>query len=255
MTSVDLHTLTGAYAVGALTGREAVAFDRHLARCDACAQEVRELRETAARLALAVAEVPPAGLRTRVMAALPEVRQLPPETSGGRRAPVTVLPLTAGRRWRQRLPYLAVAACLALAGVATGVAVNARDQVNAQHDRTARVERQTEALSALVAAPDADFHTGGLTDGGTATVVASASLERTALLYHGLPALTGAKVYELWYSRGGTMVPAGLLESDRTTGSALLNGHPEGADGVGLTVEPAGGSPAPTTTALGVIPL
>jgi hypothetical protein len=249
MTSVDLHTLTG---------REAAAFDRHLARCHACAQEVRELRETAARPALAVAEVPPAGLRTRVMAALPEVRQLPPETSGtsgARRAPATVLPLSVGRCWQQRLPYLAAAACLALAGVATGVAVNARDQVHAQHENTARAEWQTVALSALVAAPDARFHTGGLTNGGTATVVASASLGRTALLYHGLPALPGSEVYELWYSRGGTMVPAGLLDSGHTAGSALLNGRPDGADGVGLTVEPAGGSPAPTTAALTVLPL
>ncbi|MYS19098.1 Putative zinc-finger, partial [Streptomyces sp. DvalAA-14] len=73
MTIADLHTLTGAYAVGALPDREAAEFGRHLARCQACAQEVRELRETAARLALAVAEVPPAGLRTRVLAALPAV--------------------------------------------------------------------------------------------------------------------------------------------------------------------------------------
>ena len=59
MTAADLHTLTGAFALDALSEREAKEFDRHLSRCPMCAQEVGELRETAARLALAVAEVPP----------------------------------------------------------------------------------------------------------------------------------------------------------------------------------------------------
>lgn len=63
MNSGDLHTLTGPYAVGAVTSSEAEEFRRHLRECDACAREVRELRETAARLALAVAVPPPAHLR------------------------------------------------------------------------------------------------------------------------------------------------------------------------------------------------
>ncbi|MCZ1011677.1 zf-HC2 domain-containing protein [Streptomyces lydicus] len=82
MNAVDLHTLTGAYALGALSGREAAEFARHLAQCEACAREVRELQETAARLALAVAEVPPADLRTRVMAALPKSGSFPGSARG-----------------------------------------------------------------------------------------------------------------------------------------------------------------------------
>ncbi|MFG1808039.1 anti-sigma factor domain-containing protein [Streptomyces sp. NPDC049040] len=239
MTS-DLHTLTGAFAVGALTGPEAVAFRRHMADCDACAQEVRELAETAARLAMAVAEVPPAGLRTRVMAALPEVRQLPPDV------PVIPLRPVARRGWRQRLPQVAVAACLAVAAVAAGIAVDARHEADVQHGRTVRAERQAAALSALTSAPDAALRTGALKDGGTATVVSSRSLGQAAVIFHDLPALPGSRVYEVWYSRGDTMVPAGLLEPGRRTGSALLTRTPAGAEGVGITVEPRGGSSSPT---------
>lgn len=65
----DLHTLSGAYAVHALTGPESALFERHLAGCAACADEVRTLRETAARLAVPVAEPPPAALRARILAA------------------------------------------------------------------------------------------------------------------------------------------------------------------------------------------
>ena len=53
MSTAELHTLTGAYALHALPEDERVAFERHLGACEACAQEVRELSATAARLGLA----------------------------------------------------------------------------------------------------------------------------------------------------------------------------------------------------------
>lgn len=248
-TAVDLHTLTGAYALGALSDAEAEEFARHLAQCQACAQEVRELRETAARLALAVAEVPPAALRSRVIAALPDVRQLPPEAAN-----VTSLPHSRRSRWRG-LPALVAAACLAAAAVATTVAVDARRQADRARADTARAEQQASAVSAVAAAPDAAFHTGALSGGGTATVVSSARLGKAAVIYHDLPRLPESRVYQLWFNHGGTMVPAGLLATGRPTGSLLLDGGTAGADGVGLTAEPPGGSPAPTGAPLALLPL
>ncbi|MGH3282625.1 MAG: zf-HC2 domain-containing protein, partial [Trebonia sp.] len=69
MTRHELHLLTGAYAADALPPAEAAAFERHLRRCHACADEVRGLRETAARLALATAIAPPPAMRAQVLAA------------------------------------------------------------------------------------------------------------------------------------------------------------------------------------------
>ncbi|MET8992517.1 hypothetical protein ABZW49_44330, partial [Nonomuraea wenchangensis] len=65
----DLHALSGAYAVDALPYAEWTLFEEHLRGCAGCGTEVRRLRETAARLAGAVAVDPPAGLRTRLLAA------------------------------------------------------------------------------------------------------------------------------------------------------------------------------------------
>ncbi|MDI5961956.1 anti-sigma factor [Streptomyces sp. SL13] len=239
--TADLHTLTGAYALDALSPEEAREFARHLTECDVCTHEVAELRETAARLALAVAEVPPAALRARVMAAIPEVRQLPPP---GRVADVVPL---RGRAWRQRLPYLALAACLVGAAVAGGVAVNAEHDVDRQRTQA---EQQASDLASLMAAPDAAYHTTAVHGGGNATVVSSVSQARTAFVYRDLPKLAGSHVYELWYSRKGSMVPAGLVDSGRPSGTAVLAGAASGADGVGLTVEPHGGSKQPTTSPL-----
>lgn len=248
MSAVDLHTLTGASALGALSEPEAAEFNRHLAQCPACDQEVRELRETAARLALAVAEVPPADLRTRVMRALPEIRQLPPIQSEA-----TVVPLR--RRLRHRLPYLAAAACLVVAAVAGGLAVNAQQEADQQRARSTRAEARASELSALMSAPDATFRSAHLKGGGTGTVVASERQGRTAFVYHGLPALPDSRVYQLWYSRDGSMVSAGLVRTGRDSGAVLLTGTLRGADGVGVTAEPQGGSREPTSPPLAILPV
>lgn len=80
----ELHTLAGAYALDALSGAGRARFARHLARCQACAREQRELREVTARLAAAVAADPPADLVARVIAAAARTRQLPPDTGPAR---------------------------------------------------------------------------------------------------------------------------------------------------------------------------
>ena len=51
----DVHALAGAYALDALPADEQQRFERHLASCEACAEEVRGLAETAALLGEAAA--------------------------------------------------------------------------------------------------------------------------------------------------------------------------------------------------------
>ncbi|MEU3461775.1 anti-sigma factor [Streptomyces sp. NPDC006733] len=247
--SADLHTLTGAYALDALSPAEAGEFARHLSECPACAQEVRELRETATRLAFAVAQVPPPGLRERVMWALPEVRQLPPLV-----VEPAVVPLR-GTRWRRRLPQLAIAASLALA-VGAGIwAVQAQQDADRARDGSVQAEQRASELETLMTAPDATLRTGSMRGGGAATVVASERLGRAAFVYHDLPPLAASQVYQLWYSQKGTMVPAGLVSQGRSDGTQLLAGGPSGSEAVGVTVEPAGGSRTPSGPPVMVVPI
>jgi len=70
----EMHVLTGGYALDALAPQETDAFERHLQHCGPCEAEVRGLRETAARLALAKARRPPARLQQRVLPAPPDGR-------------------------------------------------------------------------------------------------------------------------------------------------------------------------------------
>src|SRR5580658_10109522 len=62
----DSHVLSGAYVLDALSESERDSFERHLQHCPLCEDEVRGLRETAARLGLAKTLDPPPQLRAQV---------------------------------------------------------------------------------------------------------------------------------------------------------------------------------------------
>ena len=62
-----------------------------------------------------------------------------------------------------------------------------------------------------------------------------------------MPPAPAGKVYELWFQDDdGAMIPAGLMpaKSDQTV---VLTGDANDATGVGITVEPVGGSDKPTS--------
>ena len=80
----------GAYLLGALTDRERQAFERHLANCPECRNEIEQLRPAADALPRSVEQVqPPPSLKESLMAvvdreareAAPEVAQAPPRRS------------------------------------------------------------------------------------------------------------------------------------------------------------------------------
>jgi hypothetical protein len=86
------------------------------------------------------------------------------------------------------------------------------------------------------------------------TVVRSVSLGK-AVVRGTLPPPPAGKVYELWLQRpDGTMAKAGLV-SDVTgvRDGVVLQGDAATATGAGITLEPAGGSDAPTTTPLALV--
>jgi len=246
----ELHGLAGAYALDALDGPELDRFTRHLQHCSTCENEIRGFRETAARLALAVAAPPPAELRARVLSAVAITRQLPPEVAtapAGRAAPGRAARRPARpdaglrRTWLPRMATLAAAAGV-IAAVLLGVAQSAT-----QH-RLTQAEAQNRAMAAVLAAPDARLVAVRTTTGGMATVVVSPAHRSLIVTTEGLPALAGGKVYELWFINSRAARPAGLLPapSGGHTSPFLASGLARG-DKVALTVEPAGGTKQPTT--------
>ncbi|CAN5569219.1 anti-sigma factor [soil metagenome] len=222
--STDLHTLSGAYAVDALSADEARLFDTHLEGCQACRDEVRELQDAAARMGASESVAPPPDLRARILAAADREAQLPPT--------VTSISAAPSRRWTSQL----VAAAAAVVLVLTGGFVALQSQGDDSNVVAATVSQVFKASDARTQSVP--------TDHGTLTIAASPSMGRLAVETAGLQKLTGKRVYQLWAVHSGTMTSVGVID-DLTAGKAMA--IPADGTTVALTVEPAGGSEQPTT--------
>ncbi|MEV7092636.1 anti-sigma factor [Amycolatopsis sp. NPDC051045] len=219
--TAELHTLTGAYALDAVSGAERAEFERHLGRCAACRQEVAELRATGARLAVAAAVDPPPELKPAVLAAVARIRRLPPKVPVVRR-------LSRAKTWQLRIS-LAGAAAAAAAAVVFGVATT------------------PAPVDSVLDAPDAAAIQG--VGPGHATLVVSRSRNQAVLLASDLPALDTGHVYQVWLIGVRGARSAGLMAAEASQ-RMLVAELPPDVDRIGITVEPAGGSPGPTGPAI-----
>lgn len=242
----DLHSLSGAYVVDALTEQEHRDFGVHLDRCATCREEVASLQEITPLLAETVAVEPPPSLRADILARVREAPQEPPlvaedggSSDGSEPAEelATVLPLRP--RWRSRGAALAAAAALLVGG---GITWQAVDQVT------------TSASDEVLAAPDARTWQTTTPDGGRVEVIRSTDMGRAVLRVEALPDPGEGQAYQAWLQDDeGSMVPAGVMTS--TDSEMLLEGDVGAAVGVGLTTEPAAGSDQPTSDPVALIEL
>jgi anti-sigma factor RsiW len=242
----DLHVLTGSYVLDAISDGEREEFERHLQACLSCDAEVRGLRETAARLALARAATPPVRMEQRVLAATYQTRQLPPLAASHLQAPRPAswprLSSARGRAaWPRRLAVAAAAASV-VAAVSLGVA-----QLSTQHQLDT-VRASGAEIARVVTAPDAHVATARTGAGGSVTVVTSTALRESVVSATGMAALPAGRVYQVW-----VMSPAGARSAGLLTGTQLLASAVAPGDRIGITVEPAGGTTRPTTTPVAVL--
>jgi anti-sigma-K factor RskA len=238
----ELHTLTGGYALDALDAEERVEFEQHLDECESCRQEVAELSATSARLGAAAWSPAPAGLRARVLAEVAGTRQQPP-----------LVDQSASARRRADLAWfrqpLGVAASILLV-LTLGLAAFA----TAQSRRADQAEQLATRIAAVATDPGAVKATRPLPSGGQGTLVSARG--QAIFRASGLPALPGDRTYQLWViDASGGARSAGVL--GRAVGGDVQQfvPHVAAAETIGLTVEPSGGSEAPTSDPLLTVPV
>ncbi|WP_410568309.1 anti-sigma factor domain-containing protein [Amycolatopsis sp. cmx-4-61] len=220
--TAELHTLTGAYALDAVSRAERAEFERHLGECTACRQEVAELQATGARLGVAAAVNPPPELKLVVLADVARTRQLPPKV------PVALDGKARAKTWQLRTALFGAAAA-AVVAVVFGVT------------------RAPAPVDSVLSAPDASAIQG--VGEGHATLVVSRSRHQAVLLASELPALDAGHVYQVWLIGTGGARSAGLM-TPAASQRMLVADLPADVDRIGITVEPAGGSAGPTTPAV-----
>ena len=204
--------LVAAYAVGAIdasTG-ECAMVRAHIAKCPICREEYQIDRAAAAALALSAAQTPPAALRERILAALP-----------AKVTPIVAL-RAKGSSW-----FVPAAAAAALV-IAAGLWWNAH-----------RSPPQSWAASCVPSAV-------GCRASGTVTVAGAGRLH---VQISGLASLPRGKQYQAWMiAPGAAPKPEPAFSADENgSGSVDLAESPVKGTLVAITVEPAGGSQAPTS--------
>ena len=266
----QLRELASLHALGVLSDEERAELAKAMAGDAELAAEVRQLEDTAGALGGVVPQVdPPARLRARVLA----VAGIEADDAAGTAAVAPV-----GRRGADAvvvrkssaLPgWLAAAAALVLA---SGLGLWALQLRTSLDDMNARVERaeaevvriqrtlgeaqeQTKVLQAhnsVLFAPDT-LRVDLAGQAGAPASSARAFMSRQSGLAFAasqLPVLPADKVYQLWVvAPDRPPVSAGLLAPDASGRASLFFAMPADLPPpavLAVTVEPAGGVPAPT---------
>jgi anti-sigma-K factor RskA len=252
MTHEPFDTQAAAYALGALDGEERAEFERHLATgCDHCQATLRESEEALATLA---AQLPPAVPPPEVRASL-----LQRIDAGAAARPA------GGRSARRWVAWVATAAAAMLVGgLVTGLLLANRyearlrqlageiSDLRAERTELERVLRDRAGAQAVLdLLRDSATRLVSLQGAGPSPeAIARVVWHETAggwLVVGKLPPARPGTTYELWTFSGGRPAPAGVFDVD-PAGTAIHRIAPTGArlEGFAVTVEPAGGVPAPT---------
>ncbi|WP_280272976.1 anti-sigma factor [Nocardia wallacei] len=234
----DLLELAYPYALDALSADERRVVERRLedapeSVADDFRATVHDLRETLATMTIVDAVPAPPDLEARVQRALDLHLD-------GAADPV----LAVGPALRMR--WLAAAAAIVVAvGAGAGIAVY-RSQ---SHDAGEITAEQIDAQ------PDGRESVAPVTGGGTVTVHMSRRLDAAVVSFETVPNPPADRTYQLWLiSPAGQVRSAGVLPGLPGAQAPLLLRFGDAVQ-LALSIEPAGGSPAPTTEPIAGVPL
>ncbi|HTI36416.1 MAG TPA: anti-sigma factor [Vicinamibacterales bacterium] len=253
----DDQVLAGAYVLGALDPGERLAYEAHLATCEVCRTEVRSFRRVADALAGSVPQtMPRPELRARVLSAITgeAVAFTAPSAPAARRPiSLTWLPLAASIVVAVALGLYARELQLRLSTMEARL--TEAEQRASSAERTTIEARRTAAevqtAMAVLAAPDlVRIDLTGQAAAPAASARALWSRNRGMVFATtNLPAAPPGRVYQVWVVTATAPVSAGFLQLDASGRASAYFSTP--ADiappvAVAVTLEPAGGVPAPT---------
>ena len=237
--SLERHDIqeenVGAYLLGALTGVEERAFERHLDECPVCSDEVSRLRPAANALPRSVTPVsPPPTLKASLMKIVEADARERSRAARTRLHPLAALRrrlAATGEAFTMRPTVAWVSASVVLAvGMLTGYTAT---QITSK-------DGGSRAVAAKVDTQRMPGATGSLTVAGSDTMGG-------ILRVNGMPKLENDSVYQVWVQRKGETISQSLFNVGRDgDGLGAVSDDLDGADAVLVTREQAGGARAPS---------
>jgi len=269
VTHEELRTNIDAWAIGALPEAEARKVEAHLAECPECQADASSAGSVAVALAGSVPDQSPSpAVRARLMAV---VAAAPTAVASGLQPRTDPLPFVVRERpsLAARTGWLVAAASLVLAAYLTWDGLRLRDQVATLSAKLAEAqalvaaaetriaglqnaaERATSAMAILTAPDMARIDLAGQPDAPDARARAFWSRERGMVFSASkLPPPPPGKTYQVWVvTSGPAPISAGLIEPDSQGHVDVVFATPPDIlqpVAVAVTLEPAGGVPAPT---------
>ena len=224
-----------AYALGALDADEAAALEIHLQTCDSCRAELADYQRVRAGLLSGLPpQAPRPALKRTLAARLPSAQK-------------AVRP-----RWQLgwSLGQMATSAALALLLVMNILSFNQARALQAQQAELTRQLEMEQTALAMIASPGAQTLP---VSGGdvTGSLVVNSEKNSAILILSNLPALEEGKTYQIWLIQPDNgRLSAGLFDVTRAGGITIASLNSSDSlqtyVGIGVTVEPAGGSDQPT---------
>ncbi|GGF18328.1 anti-sigma factor [Williamsia phyllosphaerae] len=269
------------YSINALEAHETQLFETALlslaaAERVAAVERIRATRDAVGRMAVEVAAVPPVHLRARILDALDSgdiapdsastisslaSAELPMGEASGQPVPAQPQPtdeLAARRLGRRRRIAVAVtSAAAAIILVIGGVFVGRSVLSDPVTDKPAVAQTDSfDELRNVMSAPDAEVHRTEMTGiPGTVVIASSRSMDRAVVLLDDAPHPPQDRAYQLWLiGNDHSPRPAGLVDAAATK-TAIVVTDLAGSRTVGMTVEPATGSPQPTGEVVAALPI
>jgi len=272
----DFRDALAGYVTGVLDERLVDELEAHLATCADCRAELGDLRRVVAGVDLTMDSVaPPGRLKARVLAAATSQAQASGPVTGADAPLGPIGPPASGpsparptrpRTWTAS--GLALAASLMLAVAASIYAWSLRVQIAALRQMATESSEQAATLRDELASARRDWvrlsrtmdvlrapdvlrvDLKGQVGAPQATGRAYWSRGRGIVFAADrLPVIDATRVFQLWTIKGTTATSAGLLSVDGNGSGAMAVPVPADAeppDAFGVTIEPAGGSAAPT---------
>ena len=231
--------LKDAYVLGALPDEERREFERYLAAHPERQAEVDELGVFANLLAFSPQpQEPPPELRSRIMGVV-EAEAAPRRER--RRS------MFAGIREFLSAGRLAVAAAAVLVVGLLSWNVLLQDQVRDLSGQVEEAKAGQPPPRDDVGEPRTIELEGTWAEQGANVEVASIDENRVILVAEDIPPVPENKTCQIWVIHDDVPKPSGLFDPEGNMTATAITSPIEKADAIAVTVEPAGGSPKPTS--------